>query len=71
MKLIANKYSEKDIMKILREWSELTQKDFGKSIGYSESTIQSYERGTRKYNFETLRKIAKQYNYIITIEKKK
>lgn len=71
MKLIANDYNEKDIMKILREWTELTQKEFGKNIGYSEATIQSYERGIRNYSFSTIKKIAKKYNYIITIEKKK
>ncbi len=36
----------------------------------SSSSIQSYERGVRKYKFETLMKIAKNYGYIITIEKK-
>lgn len=70
MKLIANKYPEKDIMKILREWTGKNQNEFGKSIGLSGMTIQSYERGVRRYTFETLLKIAKKYGYTITIEKK-
>lgn len=57
-------------MKILREWTDMTQPDFGKSLGLSGMTIQGYERGVRKYTFETLMKIAKKYGYIVIIEKK-
>lgn len=32
MKLMANDYPSKEIIKIIREWTELTQNDFGKSI---------------------------------------
>lgn len=71
MKIIANNYKEKEVIKILREWTELKQPDFGKSIGMSSSSIQSYERGARRYKFETLMKIAKKHNFTITIEKKK
>ena len=70
MKLIANKYDEKDIMKILRERSGKKQPDFGKDIGLSGMTIQGYERGIRRYTFETFMKIAKKYGYTVTIEKK-
>lgn len=71
MKITANNYDEKDVMKILREWSGKKQPDFGKSIGVSGMTIQGYERGIRRYTFETLMKIAKKYGYTVTIEKKK
>ncbi len=57
MKIIANNYSEKDVMKILREWSKKKQDDFGKSIELSGMTIQGYERGIRRYTFETFMKI--------------
>lgn len=70
MKIIANEYTERDIIKILREWTELTQDEFSKSINLSASTIQSYELGTRNYKFSTLKKIAKKHNFIISIEKK-
>lgn len=71
MKVIANDYEEKDVMRIMREWADKKQSDFGKSIGLSGMTIQGYERGVRRYTFETLMKIAKKYGYTITIEKKK
>lgn len=69
MRIIANKYEAKTIMKILREWTELNQPEFGDSIGYSGMTIQGYERGIRRYSFETLLRIANKYGFIITIEK--
>lgn len=70
MKIVANEYNEKDVMKILREWSGKKQPDFGSSIGLSGMTIQGYERGIRKYTFETLMKVAKKYGYTVIIEKK-
>lgn len=70
MKFNLNNYEPKDIIKILREWTELTQKDFGKSINKSRKTVQKYELGELNYNIVTLLKIAKTHNITITIEKK-
>lgn len=58
-------------MKIIREWTELTQKEFGKSIGKAERTIQGLELGETGYSIKTLLKIAKVHNLEITIEKRK
>ncbi len=71
MKIKANEYEPKDIMKIIREWTELTQKEFGKSIGKAERTIQGLELGETGYSIKTLLKIAKVHNLEITIEKRK
>ena len=70
MKIKANDYEPKDIIKIIREWSELTQPKFGKTINRSERAIQDYESGRRCYNFKTFLEIAKQHHLTITIEKK-
>lgn len=70
MKVVANDYEEKDVMKILREWSGEKQPEFDKNLGLSGMTIQGYERGVRRYTFETMMKIAKKYGYTVTIEKK-
>lgn len=70
MKILLNDYDSKDVIRVIREWSELTQKEFGKSINKSERTIQDYEAGRRHYNIETLKLIAKVYNLKITIDKK-
>ena len=69
MKIKANEYEPKDMMKIIREWTELTQKEFGKSIGKAERTIQGLELGETGYSIKTLLKIAKVHNLEITIEK--
>lgn len=69
MKIIANDYESKTVIKILREWSEKTQAEFAEDLGFSKMTIQSYERGLRRYSFETLMKIADKHNLTITIEK--
>lgn len=71
MRIVANNYEAKDIIKIIREWTELTQKDFGKSINRSQRGIQDYEAGRRSYTINTLLEIAKTHNLTITIEKKK
>ena len=70
MKIIANNYEPKDVIKFIRESTELTQEEFGKSINKSLRTIQDYESGRRRYNIETLLDIAKKHNLTITIEKK-
>ena len=70
MKIKANDYSKGEIIKILREWTGLTQEEFGKSIGKSKPSVQAYELDKVNYGIETLLKIAKKYGVKITIEKK-
>ena len=70
MKITANDYEPNTVIKILREWSEKTQTEFGKDFGFSKMTIQSYERGIRRYSFANLMKIANKYGFTVTIEKK-
>ena len=70
MKIKANDYEPKMILKIIREWTEQNQAQFGESINLSKMTIQGYERGVRRYSFETLMEIADKYGLTVTIEKK-
>lgn len=70
MKLIANDYEPNDIFRIIREWTELTQKDFAKTINRSTRSVQDYEAGITKYSINMLLDIAKKHNLKITIEKK-
>lgn len=69
MKIIANNYTSQEIIRIIREWTELTQKDFGNKIHRSERGIQAFELGTRNYDVKTLLQIANTYHLKITIEK--
>ena len=65
-----NDYEPKDVIRFIRQATELSQKEFGKSIGKSERCIQNYESGRRSYNSNTLKLICKVHNIKITIEKK-
>jgi len=46
MKVILNDYDRGTFIKIIREWTGLTQKEFAKVLGKCERTIQEYEAGT-------------------------
>ena len=70
IKISLNDYESKDVIRIIREWTELTQKEFGKTINKHERTIQDYEAGRRRYYIDTLKIISKAHNIKITIEKK-
>ncbi len=71
MKVDLKEYGRGAFIKIIREWTGLTQKEFGKTIGKSERTIQEYEAGTTNYNIRTLEKIAKTFDISILATKRK
>lgn len=71
MEFKANNYSRAEIIKIIREWTELTQSEFASKIGKSKMTVQAYERDLSNYNIDTLLKIAKEFHLEIIIRKKK
>ena len=72
MKLvIKNKnYTKGEIIRILREWTGKTQKQFGEDIDRGENTIQKYEADTINYSIETLLDILKENGITVTFEKK-
>ena len=63
-------YTKGELIKIMREWSEKTQKQFAKELGKSEISIQKYEADQVNYGIQTLLDIARKNNITITIEKK-
>lgn len=71
MKLIANNYEPNEVMRIIREWTGLTQKEFAKTLNRSRDSINNIENSRNKIYFNTLMEIAKKHDLIITIEKKK
>ena len=70
MRIKANDYSPAEIIKIIREWSGLTQEGFGKMLGRSRHSIQSMELGRKNVFLHTLLEIADKQGLSITIEKK-
>ena len=69
MKINANKYDANDIIKIIREWTNKTQKEFGNDIGKSNEWVKANERGKTNYYFKDLLKICKKNNINIIISK--
>lgn len=71
MKVNLKDYDSGTFIKIIREWTGLTQEQFGKAIGRSVRTIQDYESGKTSYTSKTLEKISKKFDISIIAEKKK
>lgn len=70
MKLIANRYQPKDIFRIIREWSGLTQEEFGALLDKKgRSWAKGIESGKNRFYFEDILDIANQLKIIITFEK--
>ena len=69
MKLKANKYEPKDIMKIVREWTNKTQKEFGEDVKKSNEWVKANETGKTNYYFKDLLNICKKNNIDITFSK--
>lgn len=58
-------------MKIIRQWTGLTQKSFALQVGKSKRTIEQYEAGIVNYNIAFLKDISEKFNLEIVISKKK
>lgn len=69
VQLKATDYTADEILKIMREWTGLTQKEFAESIYRTERNIQSYEQAERQWTVETLLQIARTHGIDITISK--
>ena len=63
-------YRANEIIKIIRGWTALTQKEFGETISLSRHTIQSMEIGRSGIYLQALLNIVDAHGIIITIEKK-
>lgn len=70
MKFNMKDYSKGEAIRIIREWTNLTQKDFASRIGKSKRTVEQYEADRVNYGVEVLKTIAKEFNIDITVEKK-
>ena len=71
MKIIANSYEAKDVVKIIREWSELTQREFGNTLSRSRDSINNIENGRNKMFLNTFIEMCNKHGITITLEKKK
>lgn len=70
MRINANDYQAKDIVRIIREWTELNQKEFGKTISRSRDSINNIENGRNRMYLNDFLEMCKKHNVKITIEKR-
>lgn len=71
MRILANDYQAKDIVRMIREWAELNQKDFGKTLSRSRDSINNIENGRNRMYLNDFMDMCKIHNVKIIIEKKK
>ena len=69
-KINVRDYSRGEVIKIIREWTGLTQKEFAKCIGKTRYTVAGYEENKINYGIDVLNKISKEFNIDIIIQKK-
>lgn len=69
-KINANNYKPEKIVKFIREWTELTQDDFAKSIHRKGKTVSDYEHGRIKFSYELFLRMCKKHNIDIILYKK-
>ena len=59
MRVVANDFTAPEIMKFIRQWTEMTQVEFADTIDRRVGVVRSYEQGTRHYTFERFSKSPK------------
>jgi hypothetical protein len=71
MEIKANNYKANEILRFIRQNTNLTQKDFAKTINKSEDWEYSNECGRSRYYFSDLLDIADKHDLEIIIKDKK
>lgn len=70
MRIVANDYKAKDIVRMIREWTELNQKEFGSSLNRSRDSINNIENGRNRMYLNDFLDMCKKHNIKITIERR-
>ena len=70
MEIKANKYKANEVLKFIRQNTNLTQKEFAKRINKSEDWQYSNESGRSRYFFSDIIEIANKYDLEIVIKDK-
>ncbi len=65
----AHDYETWEIIRFIREWTELTQRDFGNSINRAAKTIADYECGRCNVNLKLFLEMCKVHGIEVIIRK--
>ena len=71
MEIKANNYRANEILRFIRQNSNMTQEQLAKAIGKSKNWVKNNEQGLNRYFFEDLMKIANICNVEVIIKDKK
>ena len=71
MEIKANNYRPNEILKFIRQNSNLTQEELAKKLSKSKNWVKNNEQGLNRYFFEDLMKIANICNVEVIIKDKK
>ena len=71
MKIKANDYKANEVMKIIREWTMLSQQKFADELGRSRNGINNIENNRNKLYLNDFLKICDKFDIIVTLEKHK
>lgn len=66
----AKDYRMEDIMRMIREWTELSQEEFGKTIGRGKRTISAWECGENSMSLSTFSEILKKHKIDMILTRK-
>ncbi len=70
MVINTDKYKQNEILRFMREATNLSQNEFAKSINKSKDWVRKNEYGLTNYYFKDLIEIAKKHGFEIRIIKK-
>lgn len=69
MKVDTDNFKQNEILRFMRESTNMSQSDFAKSINKSKDWVRKNEYGLTNYYFKDLILIAKKHGFKITITK--
>lgn len=69
MEINTNDYKPNEILRFMRDATNLSQSEFAKKVGKSTDWLRKNEYGITNYYFKDLVTIAKMYGFTITIKK--
>lgn len=69
MKIIVNDYDASEVIKIIREWSNLNQTEFGKTINRGRDSINNIENNRNRMYLNDFINMCKIHGITITLNK--
>lgn len=67
---IANEYETEEILKMVREWTDMNQNDFGRAFGRSRDSVNNFEHGRNKMTLDEFFYMCKKHHIIVILERR-